>query len=69
MVDHTTSSDRFLSAIEQMAKVFKRFQKQSADEPSIQAVEAVRKRQEEHEERKRRILQATANGARISRNL
>jgi hypothetical protein len=59
----------FLGAIEQIARAFSEPQKQDTCEPSVQAIQAIRQKQEEHEERKRRISQTIANGSRISRNL
>jgi hypothetical protein len=64
-----TTSDLFLGAIEQIARAFSEPRKQNTCEPSIQAIQAIRQKQEEHEERKRRISQKIANGSRISRNL
>jgi hypothetical protein len=56
--------------MEQVARASREFRTQGRiDDSSIKAIEAIRKKQEEHEERKRRISEATANGARISRSL
>jgi tRNA A58 N-methylase Trm61 len=68
MAERSTASESFLRAINQMARLFHNARKQSTDESSIQAIEAIRKKQEEHEERKRRISETIAHGARISRN-
>jgi len=69
MAGHRTASELFLEAIEQVARAIRDPKKKDDLEPSIQAIEAIRRKQEEHEERKRRISQRIANGARISRNL
>jgi hypothetical protein len=68
MTDHPTSSEVFSTAVERMASAFREFRKRGIAESSIQAIEAVRKKQEEHEVGKRRISRAIAAGARISRN-
>jgi hypothetical protein len=68
MENHSTVSDSFLRAIDQLARAFRGVRSQRADESSIQAIEAIKQKQEEHEDRKRRISEAIANGARISRN-
>jgi hypothetical protein len=63
-----TASQMFLGAIEQIVRAFREPQEQDAHEPSIQAIEALRQKQAEHEEQRRRIAQTIANGARLSRN-
>jgi hypothetical protein len=63
-----TVSQLFLGAIEQIVRAFREPQKQDAHEPSIQAIEALRRKQAEHEEQRRRIAQTIANGARLSKN-
>jgi hypothetical protein len=69
MSKQRTPSDLFAGAIEQIARAFKEPRKQGTCEPSMQAIQAIRQKQEEHEECKRRISQKVANGSRISRNL
>lgn len=69
VADRPIASKVFLRAIEQIAGAFRQSRKPDTSEPSIQAIEAVRKKQTEHEERKRRISEEIANGARIGRNL
>ncbi len=68
MADRPTASETFLRAIEQVAQAFNKARKQGVDESSIQAIKAVREKQAEHEERRRRISEKIANGARLSRN-
>jgi hypothetical protein len=67
--DPPIASDSFLKAVERAARTFRDFQEKGIDESSIQAIEAVKQKQEEHEERKRRISEKISNGARLSRNL
>jgi hypothetical protein len=65
-----TASELFLDAVQKLVQTFGDPPSQQASHgPSLQAIEAVRKKQKEHEERKRRISQAIANGSRISRNI
>jgi hypothetical protein len=67
--DRPSASESFLRAIDQIARALRDVRKQGIDDSSIQAIEAIRKKQEEHEERKRRIAETIANGDRLSRNL
>jgi len=68
MADRPAASETFLRAIEEIARAFNNARKQGVDESSVQAIEAVRESQAEHEERRRRISEKIANGARLSRN-
>jgi hypothetical protein len=63
-----SASQLFLKGIEQIVRAMTT-SKKTADESPLQATEAIRQQQEEHEKRKRRISQDIASGARISRNL
>jgi hypothetical protein len=51
-----------------VALPFRDPQKQDAHAPSIQAIEALRQKQAQQEEQRRRIAQTIANGARLNRN-
>jgi hypothetical protein len=68
MSDYTTAPEVFAAALKKLASTFPDFRKRGVDEPSVQAIEAIRKKQEEHEERKRLISESIASGARISRS-
>ena len=47
MADHPTASDLFLRAIERIARAAQEPRRQAIGEPSIQAIEAVRQKQED----------------------
>lgn len=66
MPENLTASELFLKGIEQISKAF-RPGKQGKSEPPLQAAEAIRQSQAEHEERRRRIAKTIASGARLSR--
>lgn len=67
MKDQPTPSELFLRGIKQLSRSFRKPQGKDAGESQIQAIEAIRQRQAEHEEQRRRIIDSIAAGARISR--
>jgi hypothetical protein len=68
MTTEPTSSQLFLKAMEQIARAFREPQTRDAHEPSLQAIQALKQKQAEHEEQRRRIAQTISNGARLSKN-
>jgi hypothetical protein len=62
--ESASASDLFLGGIEQISRAI-RAVKKTANESPLQATEAVRRQQEEHEERKRRISPAAPESADI----
>jgi hypothetical protein len=64
-----TASGLFFEAIKGLARAQREIRKQNTTGPSIQLIEAIRQQQEDHEERKRRISEAIAGGAKLSRHL
>jgi hypothetical protein len=67
--DQSAASELFFRAIKRAARAFRDSENKGCDESSIKAIEAVRKKQEEHEEHRRRISEKIKNGARLSRDL
>jgi hypothetical protein len=63
-----STSELFLKGIQQIVRAVTA-SKKIANESPLEATEAIRQQQEEHEKRKRRISQDIVSGARISRNL
>lgn len=51
VTDHPTPSELFFRAMQQVARASRQFRKKGVGESSIQAIEAIRQKQEEHEER------------------
>jgi hypothetical protein len=66
VANNVTASELFLRGIQQIATALGRPRNED-DEPSVQAIEALRQKQEEHEEQKRRIAETIAGGAKLSR--
>jgi hypothetical protein len=67
--DPQSPSDLLAKVVKQAARMLRHSERMAVDESSIQALETIRKRQEEHEEQRRRISAKINNGARLSRNL
>jgi hypothetical protein len=65
MADHPTASELFLRGLERLSRAFQGTAKK--DEPTIQTTEAFKRQRQEHEERRKKIADAIASGARISR--
>ena len=63
----TSASELFLRGIEQLSRSLRNPRNQNTIEPQIQAAEAFREKQAEHERQKGRVNEAIAAGARLSR--